>query len=179
MGTVYSQSHAADQRSVFCDVPYSYSHATQSSLQQKIQDMGLVYADIELISSDDMALFARGYLKEGQVRRVKIRALVDTGAYFLCINENIRDALGLRKQGEQIAELADGSRVKLDVVGPIELRFENRRVTTEGLVLPGDSEVLLGAIPLEAMDVVIEPRLGRLIVNPEHPDSAVVKLKRA
>ena len=45
------------------------------------------------------------------------------------------------------------------------------------MVLPGDSEPLLGAIPLEEMDVLIDPLRQELIVNPEHPDMAVLKMK--
>ena len=66
-----------------------------------------------------------------------------------------------------------------DLVGPVELRFENRATTCRALVLPGDSEVLLGAIPLEDLDVVIHPLRQELIVNPDSPDVAITKMKKA
>ena len=131
--------------------------------------MGLVYAEIELIRSDDLALWRAGYIEENQIRRMRVKALVDSGAYMLTINENIRLQLDLRKLGEQIAELADGTKKLLDVVGPVEIRFENRRATADAMVLPGDAEILLGSIPMEDLDVQIDPRQQRLIVNPAAP----------
>ena len=139
--------------------------------------MGLVYADIELIRSDDLALCSAGYLQEGQIRRMHVKALVDSGAYMLAINENIRLQLSLRKLGEQIAELADGSSKLLEVVGPVEIRFANRRATVDAMVLPDDAEVLLGSIPLEDLDVQIDPKQQQLIVNPASPYIAKKSLK--
>lgn len=65
--------------------------------------------------------------------------------------------------------MADDSVVTLDVVGPIELRFENRRSILEAVVLPGETDPLLGAIPMQDMDVLVDPHRHRLIVNPDHP----------
>jgi clan AA aspartic protease len=139
--------------------------------------MGLVYADIEILSSYDLELNRRGKLAKEDVKRVAVRALVDSGAYMLSINENIKAQLDLTVIEEQIAELADGSRVKLEVVGPVDVRFANRSTSARALVLPGDSEVLLGAIPMEDLDVVIEPKNQTLAVNPAHPNMAEKKLK--
>lgn len=77
--------------------------------------------------------------------------------YMLAINESIKLQLDLPKLEEQIAELADGSKLKLEIVGPVEVRFENRSTTCRAMVLSGDTEVLLGAIPVEDMDVLIDP----------------------
>ncbi|NEP45032.1 MAG: retroviral-like aspartic protease, partial [Okeania sp. SIO2H7] len=106
--------------------------------------MGLVYADIELIRGADLVLFREGYIEEGQIRRMKVTALVDSGAYMLAINHQIKTQLNLKKVGEQAAELADGTQTVLEIVGPVELRFENRRANVDAMVLPGDTEVLLG-----------------------------------
>ncbi|MFB2898196.1 clan AA aspartic protease [Aerosakkonemataceae cyanobacterium BLCC-F50] len=143
----------------------------------KTANMGITYAEIELIRSDDLALLEVGFLQEEQIRRVKVRALVDSGASMLAIPESIKTQLNLRKVDEQQAELADGTVINLPVVGPVEIRFENRRVTTDALVVPGESEVLLGAIPLQGMDVLIDPKNERLIVNPKSPDKARMLLK--
>jgi hypothetical protein len=67
--------------------------------------------------------------------------------------------------------------VEYDVVAPVEIRFKNRRSVQSAMVLPGDSEPLLGAIPLEDMDVLIHPLRQELIVNPDHPYFAQMKLK--
>ena len=139
--------------------------------------MGLVYADIELIRGADIVLFQEGYIQENQIKRVKVKALVDSGSYMLAINETVKTQLALRKVDEQVAELADGSRVTLEIVGPVDLRFENRSTTCRAMVLPGNTEVLLGAIPMEDLDVIIEPKAQRMIVNPESPNIARKSLK--
>jgi clan AA aspartic protease len=141
--------------------------------------MGLVHAEIELVSVDDLALHRRGLLPKDDIRALKVRALVDSGAYMLAINENVKTQLGLPVIDRQVAELADGSQVALEVVGPVEVRFENRRVSADAMVLPGNAEVLLGSIPLEGMDVVIDPKQQKLLVNPATPYMPKLSLKRA
>lgn len=131
--------------------------------------MGLVYAEIELISGDDLVLHRRGFITEDKIKRLKVKALVDSGAYMLVINEHIKEQLDLPVLEEQVAKLADESERRVDVVGPVEIRFENRRTTVDAVVFPGSTEVLLGTIPMEDMDVLIDPKQQRLIVNPENP----------
>ena len=139
--------------------------------------MGLVHAEIKLTNSGDLEVFKRGYIKEDEVRFEKVTALVDSGAYMLCINEHLQNQLGLRTIETMEAELADGSIKALDVVGPVEIDFLNRSTSCRAAVLPGQSEVLLGAIPMEDMDVVIHPKKQILIVNPENPYIAKKKIK--
>ena len=139
--------------------------------------MGLVYAQIKLVNSDDKALHRSGYISKDEIRQMNVTAMVDSGAIMMVINENIKTQLGLASINFQEAQLADGSLVELEIVGPLEVIFENRRSTCDAMVIPGDNEILLGAIPMEQMDVMIHPKENRLIVNPEHPYKAVVKLK--
>jgi clan AA aspartic protease len=139
--------------------------------------MGMIYADIELINGEDLAFARRCVIDKDEVKRIKVSALVDTGAFMLAINENIQEYLQLPVVGKKRAQLANGDVVECDVVAPVELRFKNRETTCRAMVLPGDSEPLLGAIPLEDMDVLIHPLRQELIVNPEHPDYAMTKMK--
>lgn len=55
--------------------------------------MGLIYADIELINADDIALARRHVIGEEEVKRMPIKALADTGSYMLAINESIQEQL--------------------------------------------------------------------------------------
>lgn len=103
--------------------------------------------------------------------------LVDTGSVYMCISEKVQEQLQLNIVEKRKGQLADGSIVEYDVAGPIEVRFKNRRYVVDAMVLPGDSEMLLGAIPLEDMDILIHPYRQELIVNPEHPYFAQTKLK--
>jgi clan AA aspartic protease len=139
--------------------------------------MGLIYADIELISADDLALSRRGYIEKKEIKRIKVKALVDSGAYMLSLNEEIKIQLDLAVLDEQEAELADGTLKKIEIVGPVEVRFENRMTTVNAAVLPSNTEVLLGAIPMEDMDVLIDPKQQKLVVNPAHPYMAKKSLK--
>ncbi len=139
--------------------------------------MGLVYAEIELISTEDLMLHRRGSLPEDKIKRMRIRALVDSGAYMLVITDHIRQQLDLPLIEEQVFRLADDSEITGEVVGPVDIRFENRSTTVRAVVLPGAEEPLLGSIPLEDLDVVIDPKQHRLIVNPKSPDIATKYLK--
>lgn len=139
--------------------------------------MGLVYAEIELINAEDIALARRYFIGEDEIKRMSINALVNTGSYMLCINESIQEQLQFPIVEKRKGQLADGSIQEFDVVTGVELKFKNRRTSCSAMVLPGDSEVLLGAIPLEDMDVLIHPLRQELIVNPDHPYFAQMKLK--
>jgi clan AA aspartic protease len=139
--------------------------------------MGLVYADIELINAEDLALAKRHYIGEDEIKRMPVVALVDTGAYMLCLNESIQAQMQFPVMEKRIGRLANGKPLECDVVSQVELRFKNRRTICNAVILPCDSEVLLGAIPLEDMDVLIHPQRQELIVNPEHPYFAQMSLK--
>lgn len=139
--------------------------------------MGLVYAEIDLINGGDIYLKRQGLLDEENVRQVRVKALVDSGAYMLSINETLRAQLDLPFIEKQFGTLADETLIEVDVVGPVEVRFENRSTTVRAIVLPGEAEVLLGSIPLEDMDVLVDPKQGKLVVNPKHPYVATKHLK--
>ena len=126
--------------------------------------MGTVYAKIELSN-----------LLRGDLTPVNIDALVNSGAINLCIPEIVQRELGLEIVRKRVVQMADGSLVECGVVEPVSVRFENRRTTTTALVI--DDEVLLGAIPMQDMDVLIDPRNERLIVPPERPNFALSKVK--
>jgi clan AA aspartic protease len=139
--------------------------------------MGLIYADIELINGEDIALARKHYIGEEEIKRIHLNILVDTGSYMLAINESIQEQLKLPVLEKKNTQLADGHIVSCDVVGPVELKFKNRRTICQAMVLPGDAEPLLGAIPMEDMDVLIHPLRQQLLVNPEHPYYAQMKMK--
>jgi clan AA aspartic protease len=139
--------------------------------------MGLVYADIILLNGDDLALARKFVIGEDEIKQMPINILVDTGSVMLCINESIQEQLQFPLDEKRKAVTADGRIVECDVVTGVELRFKNRKTTCRAMVLPGNNEPLLGAIPLEDMDVLIDPQRQELIVNPDHPYHAQMKLK--
>ena len=121
--------------------------------------MGLVNARIILRNAKNPAL-----------EPVEVEALADSGAVHLCIPEHVRLQLKLESQDKKEVTLADGSKRLVPYVGPLEIRFKTR-VGFAGALVMGD-QVLLGAIPMEDMDLVILPKERRLDVNPESPNIA-------
>ena len=126
--------------------------------------MGLAHANIQLSNP-----------KKPELRPLIVKAMVDTGAVMLCIPEHVALQLQLEEIETREVTVADGRRCTVPHVGPIQIRFENRTCFTGALVL-GET-VLMGAIPLEDMDVVISPSGETIIVNPESPNipSTIVK----
>ncbi len=122
--------------------------------------MGLAYAEITLSNP-----------KAPDIEGIKVKALVDTGAAELCLPEHIALQLKLDKIEEREVTLADGKRHVVPYVGPVQINFgksKNRTCFTGAHVL--GQRVLMGFIPLEAMDLVIEPLSQKVIVNPESPN---------
>ncbi len=105
-----------------------------------------------------------------ELEPVPVTALVDTGAVHLCIPEHVRIQLKLEAIDQKEVALADGSRKLVPYVGPIEIKFKNRTGFTGALVM-GD-QVLMGAIPMEDMDLVVIPKTRTVDVNPDSPNIA-------
>lgn len=101
---------------------------------------------------------------------VEVVALVDTGALHLCIPEHVRIQLKLEAIDEKEVTLADGSKQLVPYVGPIEIKFKNRIGFAGALVL--GTQVLLGAIPMEDMDLIVIPKTRTVDVNPDSPNIA-------
>jgi clan AA aspartic protease len=113
--------------------------------------------------------------RQPEIEPVEVEALADTGAVFLIIPEHVRVQLQLEELTKKEVTLADGSRQLLPYVGPVEARFKNRAAFV-GAIVMGD-QVLLGAIPMEDMDLVLVPRERRADVNPENPNFATAHAK--
>ncbi|MDR2731230.1 MAG: aspartyl protease family protein [Treponema sp.] len=113
--------------------------------------MSIVYTELILTNEGDIVLVGEGYIKEDEVRQMTVQAIVDTGAWTLVINNETREKLGLRDKGSGEATFADGQKEEYPMAGPLEIRWKNRRFTCDALVLPD-------AIPLEGMDLTINPK---------------------
>jgi len=121
--------------------------------------MGQIYAKIQLSNPSNDALTS-----------IEANALVDTDALFLCIPEHIAVQLQLKEFEKREVTIADGSKKLVPYVGPIKIKYLNRMCLTGALVL--GNTTLLGAIPIEDMDLVIHLSRLQLIVNPENPNIA-------
>ena len=120
--------------------------------------MSVVSTEITLKNEIDSAFAEKGYIKENEIRHMTVQAIVDTGAWTLVINEDIRQKLGLRDKGFGEANLADGQKAYFPMAGPLEIWWKNRHMTCDALVMPDAPDVLLGALPLEHMDLTVNPK---------------------
>jgi len=127
------------------------------------------------VNSVDLALSKSGNIGEEEVRTYKLNILVDAGALMLTINKTIQEVPGLPVIDQRMAQMADGKRIKIPVAGPVEVRFEDSFSTGNAYLLPGDSEPLLGKLPLYEMDVWINPT--RNLLTPVHPEGWVLQFK--
>lgn len=119
--------------------------------------MGIVYADLRLSNPS-----------APDIEEITANAIVDTGAIDLVIPEHVAIQLKLGELSPREIRLADGSRRKVRYAGPVKVEMQGRNCFT-GAIIMGD-RVLLGAIPMEQLDVVVDPRGLRVIPNPENPN---------
>lgn len=127
--------------------------------------MGFIYATVELKNPKDNTLSP-----------LNVRTLVDTGALHLCIPAHVALQLNLEELQKREILTADGKKILCPYVGPVEITFAGRSCFTGAVVL-GD-EVLLGAVPMEDMDLVVSPAMRSVVVNPESPNIPQALAKR-
>ena len=126
--------------------------------------MGDVFAEIELSNP-----------RRQDLTPLSAKALVDTGALMLCIPEHVAVQLDLEAEAAREVSVADGRSTTVPYVGPVRVGFEKRFCYVGALVL-GD-EVLLGAVPMEDMDLVVDPGRKRLTVDPASPNLPHARVK--
>lgn len=119
--------------------------------------MGITYTELRL------ANYARPDLEE-----LNATAVVDTGALHLCIPEHVAMQLQLSPLKQREVQTADGKSHLVDYVAPIKISMLGRECVTGALVL--GNQVLLGAIPMEDMDLIVEPARLKVSVNPLSPN---------
>jgi len=125
--------------------------------------MGMVHESITLKNAVDVGDVRRGYIKEPDIRQIKVRAMVDTGAETLVISEAIRQALGLDVLGAKRVSFANESVQTCHFTEPVEVHWNDRFTSVHALVIPDIKEVLLGAISLEGLNVIVDPLNQQLI----------------
>jgi len=124
--------------------------------------MGIVHAEIILKNAIDVGACKRNLIKEPEIRQTKVRAVVDTGAMTMVINEQLRQQLGLGIVGAKQATLANNVKETVQIAEPVEIHWKNRSMTCQPWVTDA-GKILLGAIPLENMDLIVDPAGQELI----------------
>ncbi len=130
--------------------------------------MGSVLVAAKIESIEDLSQVQRGSLPAAQVRRVEVTdALVDTGATMLSMPKRLIEQLGLYPVRIRRARSSAGP-VHVQIYSPVRLTILERDCTIEVAEVPDDCPVLIGQIPLELLDFVVDPVGRRLIGNPAH-----------
>lgn len=139
-------------------------------------DMGRVLTEATIYNANDHAEMRMGKLALDQVRKVEVQeALVDSGATALSMPKSLIDQIGLVKQYEKRAMTATGLQT-FNVYGPARLVIMDREAPTDVVEVPEGTPVLIGQIPLEWMDWVIDMRNRKLIGNPAHGGEHILEL---
>jgi len=137
--------------------------------------MGHVSTKITLKNIRDIFNAEDGIIQEPEIRKATIDVMVDTGATTLVINEKIFEQLGLRVMGESEISLANDAKETCKITEPLAINWEDRSVTMSAVVIKGASEFLLGVLPLEGMDLMVDTVNHRLVGA--HGDHTVYRAK--
>jgi clan AA aspartic protease len=131
---------------------------------------------VRLTNFADIEIARRGQLPADSVRTVEIDALVDTGATMLVLPEDVVNRLGLAIRGTRKARYADGRVAEIPWVAGLIVEILGRETSCDALVEPAGTTPLIGQIPLEALDLLVDPKSRDLKVNPASPDTPLLDL---
>jgi predicted aspartyl protease len=130
--------------------------------------MGKVLVAAKIENLEDLYKVRQGALSDDQVRRIEVTdALVDTGAMMLSLPKPLIEQLGLARYRTRRLRTRGGV-VETGMYEAVRLTVQGRDCTVDVIEVPNDCPVLIGQIPLEALDFVVDPVNGRLTGNPEH-----------
>lgn len=125
--------------------------------------VGMVHEEIILKNEGDKIRIRDGHIKETDMRKITVQAIVDTGAGTLIINDAVQKELGLITEHLHDATLANGEKIMCKITEAVEVCWKDRSMVCQPWVVPDAKEVLLGAIPLENMDLIVDPKNQKLI----------------
>jgi clan AA aspartic protease len=134
---------------------------------------------IKLTNSYDEQDVSRGFIKAEEVRAVEIEALVDTGATMLVLPADVVGRLGVPIAGRRKVRYANGSVADVPWVGGVRITILGRDAIASALVEPAGTTALIGQIPLEELDLLVDPKSRELRVNPASPDSPLLDILTA
>jgi hypothetical protein len=138
---------------IVCFAPKGFS----GYISGKGCSMGEVRTEITLVNIEDTMKARNGLIPESGVRRLTVNAVVDTGAWTLVINEKTREKLGLLVEEAGETTVAGGGTIPCQVTEPVRVYWKDRNAPCKAVVLPDEEEVLLGALPMEGMDLTVNP----------------------
>jgi clan AA aspartic protease len=144
-------------------------------VKQGETEMGRVAIDAKVTNLHDRHQAEDGTRHVDQVRQATVKGIVDTGAAMLVLPESIARQLGLPKSGEANVRYADQRTANRDIVGDVEVEILGRKNTFTAIVEPDRTDALIGAIVLEALDMVVDCRTQTL--HPRDPNRIIAEIE--
>jgi predicted aspartyl protease len=126
--------------------------------------MSVFKEEITLANARDIGNAREGLIPNEKIRKMTVEAMPDTGAWTLVINEATRQKLGLAIEETSESTLADGKTDTYGVTDGVKIQWKNRSAILPAVVVPDAKDILLGALPLEAMDLMVDP-VGEQLVG--------------
>ncbi|CAN2046407.1 Clan AA aspartic protease [Candidatus Magnetomoraceae bacterium gMMP-1] len=139
--------------------------------------MGEIKINIELENSFDRDRFVEKQIMESDVRQYNFNAVVDTGSVMLVVPQDIVEKVGLKTRRLVIVTYADDRKEERPVAGPVTIKIGDRNMITECIIGPPASEILIGQVVLETLDLSADCQNQKLIPRPESPIYPMLKLK--
>jgi predicted aspartyl protease len=133
--------------------------------------MGRFSVEVDLANTKDVLRADDGRISPDQIRRARVRGVVDSGATRLVISQKIADQLGLEVVGSSKVRYADGRTADRSIVQGIQLSYGGRESIFSAVIEPDRESALIGAIVLEELDFVVDCTAGRLV--PRDPKQIV------
>jgi clan AA aspartic protease len=124
--------------------------------------MGNIYAEITITNKEDIMRAKEGQISGKNIRSLTMTVLVDTGASNLVINEEICRQLGLGTVATREANLAGGGKGFCKITETVQVQWKDRIATVDPVAFP-DGKTLLGVIPLEILDLIVDPVRHELV----------------
>jgi clan AA aspartic protease len=138
--------------------------------------MGAAMTEVKMWNLVDLEDARRGFIPPEAVRTATVEAMVDTGAVMMAIPEDVALALGLRPLEIRSVTLADGSKRRIPKVGGMAIEILGRQMTCDAFVTPTGAPPLIGQIPLEGLDLIVDPGSREVRVRLESgPESNLLR----
>ena len=137
--------------------------------------MGEVKVSVKITNAVDLGMFRRNLMPREEIRSVTVEAVVDTGAVRSCIPVDLKEELGLETIRHINAQMANGQTESVELTDAAYIDILGRVATESFLVL--GSEVLIGQTALESTDLLVDCNRQKVITNPDHPNSAVIRIR--
>ena len=140
-------------------------------------DVAEVKVSVELENFGDRLLVMRGAISEAEVRSERVEILADTGSTLMMLPQDLVERLGLIELRKGVVTYADERKEERPIAGVVTVRVGDRAAQVECVVGPPNSEPLLGQIPIESLDLLVDCARHQLVPRPESPYLPLFKMK--